>query len=163
MAGRKPNRALFKIIPGEEDKPHPEAPYDLNEFKAHFLAVRDSTGYTTAQDLLQHVEQLDRWNEWQRIFKQGPLQRVLETWREELQVIIRSEAERFIATGCDSKDFPRLKFIIEGKLSNKRKAGRPDKGNISKEEIHKENAKEQVQPNMDNVIQLGTKNSAVLK
>src|SRR5690242_846697 len=144
MAGRVPTRALFKLIPGEEDKPHPEAPYDLNDFKAHFLAVRDSTGYTTAQDMLVHVDALQRWNEWLRIFKQGPLQRILEDWKSELQVIIRSEAEKAIALGCDSKDFPRLKFIAEGKLHPKRKVGRPDKGQLTKEEINAGAAKDAV-------------------
>ena len=159
MAGRKPNRSLFKVVPGEEDKPTPDAPYDLNDFKTHFLAVRDSTGYTTAQDLLVHVDKLQRWDEWTRIFKQGPLQRVLENWKAELQVIILSEAEKAISSGCDPKDFPRLKFIAEGKLHPKRGVGRPSKNEPAKKEIVQEQAQKVVAPNMDNVIQLGKRNA----
>src|SRR3990167_7829069 len=151
MAGRPVSRSLFKLIPGEEDKPCPDAPYELNDFKVHFLGIKDSTGYATAQDLFVHIPPIDRWREWQRVFKQGPLQRILEDWRQELQTIVRSEAERAIAGDCDPKDFPRLKFIVEGKLYTKRGAGRPIKGQIKKEEVHEENAKQQTQGNLDNV------------
>ena len=151
-AGRKFTSGLFKEYGGKD------APYSLDNFKRIFLESCDSSGYLCAQEVLHLIEGKDRWQEWKRLFERNPeLRRHHETWKEELEVRTRAEAEKLIASGCDKMAFPRLRYILDGDLYGKRKVGRPSKGELTKREKMQEKVKvhnKKDQKNIDKVIEL---------
>ena len=150
IGGRKISSGLFI----QEDPEN--GVYDLNEFRKEFLDSADSTGYYCAKKLLVHVPEEERWAEWKRIFEGNTrLQRVHQSWIEELDILTRADAERQIAKGCDPKDFARLKYIREGNLYRDRKVGRPTKGQASKEQRIKDAVKHTTKEDLDRVISLG--------
>lgn len=151
-AGRKFTSGLFVEYGG------PDVPYSLSHFKDIFLESRDSSGYICAQEVLHLVPEKNRWEEWKRLFERNAaLRRHYESWKEELEVRVRAEAENLIASGCDKVSFPRLRYIIDGDLYGKRKVGRPTKGELTKRDRVEKEVKAHNKKNradLDEVIEL---------
>lgn len=156
IAGPKPTSGLFKQLSLEEDKG--ETPYDLDTFKEGFIESADFTGYSSSQILLTEVPPKKRWEEWKRIFKNTRMRKILEDWIDELDIIIRSQATKDIINGCDSKDFPRLRYIKEGKVYGDNKVGRPSKEQISRDDRIKRSVESNIdKAGLTEVISLGEK------
>lgn len=128
--GRLFSSGLFKDLSGNNKN----ACYSLEKFKEVFMAKKDSSGYLCAEEVVTEVEPKNRWAEWNRIFSNPRMHNILEAWKEELEIRVRAIAESLVATGCDKEAFPRLRYILDGHLHGKRKAGRPTKGELTKRE-----------------------------
>ncbi len=150
--GRKETSNLFK------EEGDPNAPYSLERFREVFISQADSTGYLCAQIVLDCLPAKDRWTEWSRLFSNTKLCRILETWREEMEVFVKANAETKVALGCDSKDFTRLRYLLDRDLPSdgKRKAGRPSKEQQTKRQKIQDKARRTTPEEMDNVIGRGT-------
>lgn len=134
-AGRLVTSGMFKECKGGG----PDAPYSLGAFKDVFMGSGDSTGYLCAQECLTLVPLTNRWQEWKRLFdRNAELRRYHESWKEELEIRVRANAESLVASGCGKETFPRLRWILEGNLYGKGKVGRPTKGEVSKKQRVKE-------------------------
>jgi hypothetical protein len=76
------------------------------------------------------------WAHWKRIVKNKKMTRLVQEWRDEIEVKIRSNGLKRVIENADNGSFQAAKWVAEGGF-NKRKAGRP-----SKEEIESSIAKE---------------------
>ena len=144
-AGRRNTSGLFLEL-RRDDTPLKESPYSLENFRHVFLNEGDSTGYLCAMKVLEGISENKRWKEWQRIFSQSPMKGILDKWREELEVYLRAIHERAVAKGeVDPKDFPRVRFVLEGGLGRNQPSakgvGRPSKEEKTKRERITEKAK----------------------
>ncbi len=128
-AGRRPTSGLFIQRGGDT--------YNLEVFYESFLENSDPTGYLCALEVLTEVEKQDRWEEWCRLLGNSWFSFQVERWQHELEVRARANACQAIITGCDPKDFARLRYVAEGKVHNNVKAGRPSQQAQKKEEATK--------------------------
>lgn len=101
--------------------------YDLLDFYSKYMETRDPTGYKFAQIALTAVPEYERWHHYQQLLANPWFARYIERWNEELEIKMRAEAIQSIKNGCDPKDFPRLRWLAEGKAFSAPKAGRPKK------------------------------------
>lgn len=98
---------------------------DLTEWRAVFVESMDPTEYTPA------VALCGSWEEWQRFKREWPgFNNILEEWKLEQEVYIRSTAIRTVATDAKSKvsksAASSAKWLAEGGYK-KREVGRPSK------------------------------------
>lgn len=119
LGGKPPTSGLFKQKGGSV--------YDLLEFYEEFMELRDPTCYKFALKMLTAVPPYERWEEFQRLCTNPWFYHYIQRWLEELEIKMRSEALQAIKNGCDNKDFPRFKWLAEGKAFNKPKTGAPTK------------------------------------
>ena len=155
-AGNKPKTGLFKELRRENTTDAP-SPYSLEDFQEEFLEQGDTTGYLASQVLMTEVPSTERWNEWRRIFSSTPMKNYLEEWKEQLLLKIYAEAFRDVAKRrVDPKDWPKIRWILEGNLEKDRakKPGRPSKGAPEKREMIIRRASAMSGPELDNIISL---------
>lgn len=155
LGGRPQTSGLFKTFPDREDIP--DAPYDLDVFKEIFFRHMEPSGYLCAMEAFNDIPKKKRWDEWKRLFHgNAALKRIHQEWCEELEIFLCAVATQELAEGCDPKDFSRLKYIKEGKLFDKGGAGRPSKGQPTRQERTKDSVKNKLPKNMTNkIIDLG--------
>jgi len=134
VTGRYLTRALFTELSDKSNWEQYPPLCTLKEAHDLYMAVADPTEYEFAKALLER-EDTDFWFHWQRIVEVPDLQPILEKWRAELEVKLRSAAIRSIATsGLEPvKGVNAAKWIAEGGWKSKRSVGRPTKEQIKKE------------------------------
>jgi hypothetical protein len=108
--------------------------YDLDEFYKQFMEIRDPTCYKFALEVFTADPRYERWEEFKRICVNPWFANYIQRWLEELEIKMRSEALQAIKDGCDAKDFPRHKWMAEGKAFHIPKTGKPTKAETQREE-----------------------------
>lgn len=157
-AGRKITSGLFKELRKDGVEYSEEAPYSLEDFREAFLEAGESTGYLCALRMLTECDHSERWQEWRRLFSSPPLSNILEEWKDELAIRVIASAERAVALGLvDPKDFPRVRYILDGGLVKKeaKRAGRPTKETKDRLENITRAARGRSREDLDNVIEIG--------
>lgn len=102
--------------------------YDLNVFYDVFLESNDPTCRSFAITAFTEVPERGRWKEFLRMMVNPKFAKWIEEWQEDLEIKMRSEAILKISSGnYDPKDFTRLKWLAEGRASNKPTMGAPTK------------------------------------
>jgi len=97
--------------------------------KKLYLAHEDPTEYDFATTYLLG------WEHWQRICRNKVFSKMVESWREELELKLRSQAVRdIVALSAGDKGFQAAKWIAD-KGWDKRAAGRPSKEDIERETV----------------------------
>lgn len=73
------------------------------------------------------------WNHWKRLYENKKIQPFIDSWREELELIIRSRAVRDIMNLCASENgsYQAAKFLAD-RGWDKRAAGRPSREEMEK-------------------------------
>ena len=95
--------------------------------KKLYLAHEDPTEYDFATTYLLG------WEHWQRICRNKVFSKMVENWREELELKLRSQAVRdIIELSSGDKGFQAAKWLAD-KGWDKRQAGRPSKEDIDRE------------------------------
>ena len=95
--------------------------------KKLYLAHEDPTEYDFACTYLLG------WEHWQRICRNKMFKKMVENWREELELKLRSQAVRdIIELSTGDKGFQAAKWLAD-KGWDKRGAGRPSKEDIERE------------------------------
>ncbi len=125
LGGKPPTSGLFKQKGGDT--------YDLLEFYQEFMEERDPTCYNFALKMVTGVPEYERWAEFKRLSVNPWFNSYIQRWLEELEVKMRAEALQKIKEGCENKDFPRYKWLAEGRAFNTNKTGRPTKAEVEKQ------------------------------
>lgn len=108
----------------EEDKTYNGVVYP--SLKALFLKIADPTEYKFAKQCLLN------WRHWVRLNANKVLREYFDEWREELEVMLRSDAIDGIAELATDGNFQAAKFLAE-KGWDQRPAGRPSKAEKERE------------------------------
>lgn len=149
MAGAKKSSSLFKQRGGNI--------YDLEHFYKVYLEEMEPSGYMCAHKVLTEVPEYERWDEWNRLLKNTWFRYYFERWQAILGDKILAQAKQAIAEGCDPKDFPRLRWIAEGRLSGevvpKKAVGRPRTAKVKAQEIEEEIGARRRNPNANNLLE----------
>lgn len=98
-------------------------------FREQYINDADPTGYKTSTRLL------GEFGYWKFLFKAGWFREAVESWNEELEAKLQSEALdkiREIASGDDAKALAAAKFIAQKEY---KKGGGPKRGRPTKEEV----------------------------
>jgi len=87
-----------------------DAALKLPSVRDHYMRACDPTGYTTATALFEG------WQHWERIFAAKQFACHLDVWKDELEVLMRSETIQSLyisATTEGSKGIAAAKYIVE--------------------------------------------------
>lgn len=99
--------------------------------KQIYLACKDVTEYTAAMALV------GSWQHWKKLLATEWFMKHLEQWREELEIMLRSEAVLSMFEKAQREDtvgYNASKFIVEGKWKQEeKKRGRPTKEEVERE------------------------------
>ncbi len=117
--------AVFTL--NDEDKIYNDKVYP--SLKKLYLQVADPTEYEFARVCLIN------WSHWKRLNGNGQLQPYFQEWREELEVLLRSEGVRNLMdlTSSEGGNFQAAKWMAE-KGWHKRDPGRPSKREQERED-----------------------------
>ena len=123
-----------------KDEPHTIYGVTYPSARQIYLEERDLTEYSAAMKLL------GSWRHWKWLCSVQWFQEYIQEWRDELEVILRSEAIRGIAKDASSESRTRItsaKWMAEKGWAKDDKRGRPSKKKIEKEaKIHNRIAEE---------------------
>lgn len=109
------NYAVYTL----KDQDHKYKGKTYPSLKRLYIAMEDVIEYDFANTYLLG------WNHWQRICANKAFHSVIEEWRSELELKIRSQAFKDILDSCaEEKSFQAAKYILE-KGWDKRSRGRP--------------------------------------
>ena len=115
--------AIFTF--NDNDKIYNGATYP--SLKKLYLACEDPTEYKFAKTHLLG------WNHWKRLNENVMLRKHFDEWREELEILLRSDAiKAIIDMGAEGSNYQAMKFIAD-RGWDKRGAGRPSKAEAEKE------------------------------
>lgn len=120
--GYDPTLAIYSW--GNEDKEYKGIIYP--SLKKLYLAEEDLSEYRFAKTHLLG------WFQWQKMNSNKVLKEHIDTWREELYLIMRSEGIESLIDQASNGNFQAAKWLAEG-LWEKKGAGRPTKESIQKE------------------------------
>ena len=135
-----PSRKLFKQYGGNT--------YDLDEWHDIFLASDDPTEYKAALELV------GTWAKWKYFKASWPgFNKILEEWKIELDIKLRSEAVRAMCTHSKSdKGMAAAKWLAEGRYSPT-VAGRPSKAKVQREIKIQAGIHEEVNDDIERVME----------
>lgn len=104
---------------------------ELEELHSLYLRVADPTEYRFA------VRAFEDWATWEAEVAKDPLKSVIDRWRRELEVKLRSEALQRIMDVAGNEgtrdSLQANRYLLEANFSNKNKVGRTTKDAIAKE------------------------------
>ena len=92
----------------------------LISLKNRYLAVADPTEYEFA------IQELGGWSHWKAMLDSPPILKEVESWREELEIKIRSEAISQMSIHAKEGSYQASKYLAD-KGWDLRKAGAPSK------------------------------------
>jgi len=126
--GRWLTKALFKDLASPDTIKRYPPKWTLDEFRNLYLSENDPTEYKFA------IKILGSWDHWQKMTESPSLSLYINKWREELEIKIKSDAIRDIVEFSKAdKGFQAAKWLADGEW-NKRKAGRPTKAEVERNE-----------------------------
>lgn len=140
--GYKTEYAVFTF--NDEDKIYNDKVYP--SLKKLYLEIADPTEYEFARTCLLG------WNHWRRLNENKQLQPYFEEWREELEVLLRSEGVRNLMdlTTSEGGNFQAAKWMAE-KGWDKRNVGRPSRADKEREERINSRIADQLE---DNIVRM---------
>lgn len=98
---------------------------DVDSLYEDYLRIADPTEYRFA------VRSLGSWSKWEAACSQEPIKSVVDTWRRELEVKLRSEALQRIMDVAGNEgtrdSLQANRYLLEANFSNKDRVGRPSK------------------------------------
>lgn len=104
---------------------------ELHDLYILYLRVADPTEYRFA------VRAYGDWTSWESAIAKEPIKSLVDKWRRELEVKLRSEALQRIMDVAGNEgtrdSLQANKYLLEANFSNKNKAGRPSKESVAKE------------------------------
>lgn len=112
--------------------------------RALYLKHRDPTEYKFAKAVL------GSWDHWKKLCELGWFQKHLKEWRDELEVLLRSEGARLMMRHSE-ENVSAAKWIAQGDWKEQ-KAGRPKKEEVVRETKIQAKVTQQTQDEYDRIF-----------
>lgn len=111
-----------------------------------YMSIADPTEYDFA------LAVFGSWHQWEKILEGTKIRAVVQQWRDELEVKLRSEALQSIARLAqdDQRGFQAAKYMAEGGWKQK-KVGRPTKAHSEREEGIERDLMAQIEDDMNRI------------
>ena len=120
-AGRWLTRSLIKELSSDD------APYSLDEMHDIYVETEDPTEHKAAMALL------GSWEHWEAMTRCVPFKKILEGWRTEMSVRIRSRAIMYIHDlSVQPNGFQAARWLAEKGWVEKASKGRPRQDDIDR-------------------------------
>ena len=99
---------------------------EVDTLYSDYLKIADPTEYRFA------IRCVGSWAKWEALCSEDPIKSVVDLWRRELEVKLRSEALQRIMNVASDPEGPREclpanRYLLEANFSNKDRVGRPSK------------------------------------